>query len=1002
MQCYQRQVNSASDNVQRIEPDSYENNPIPGCSKDFGAISRLSCNNEFLRKYKEESVSSDKKMQEEAVQICNLLPKFKYDTVYATLHKNAHAENRVVLSLWDLLPYARPVVEVFKKSSNNEIVGVNSGNSCNQVPSKLATVHQRIIDRQDNSMVLINNVKQNRKEIICNKQLNDDVVIVNDTDVNSDLNRESVSNIVALEKDATSHINFKNKEKLNYSRKGAKVRSRQNGILHPAKLVLKNKSSVVQSDISCKSPILSPSKLTHVTSNMHENPNSRKILTPVRKYKGNQLTNKKWTQGNVLPSNSMGMPINNPIKANQKMLNNYMHYLRFMQGVKKQKLFGKLQDFNGSRNEIRQMFLHPNLKNPNINMLQRINQKSSAMSTSYNTLDNTSAIEFEDLTENASISKMSETSIGASDTEVVDIIEDQDLLESAPTSLESANLVNATVTTSATPCVTSVIASANDEVSNEPSTSAQSHKDLKFIFPDIDKNFIKELCSGYSTSNDSSEILQDLSDYILENMKECPVKKNNKHIHKKETDNMEKQVTYLSGIFPKADVTYLSKFVQRAKGNENAIINFIQSQCKSPTYPTKEEKLRRIRITEQQKQYTSNFDTRKFLKILPDPFKHFENVNRQCKFNSDAYEFLKSHFQKIPEETLTISYKNNKYNLSLTAHYLEQLNNGPPCQTGFSWERNPSEDIPLLQECAFITHKVQIRDCKKKLQEEESRELDILKRNNELFECQCCYDTECVPTKCSTCDDGHIFCNPCVIKGTEMKLSQGETRISCFINCGAEFSLSTLQRILPPTQFSILIGKIQEAEVMAAGLEGLVSCPFCPFASIPPVEDKVFKCLNPECMKESCRLCKELNHVPLKCYAERTDKARLFLEEKMTEALVRKCKRCSRPYFKEDGCNKITCSCRAQMCYICDEEITGYDHFDRMNVLTQRLCPLHSNSVTLNDQTVEAVANETLKYIAEKDPNVKVDMSSLVKTGKSTIYTADVLERVQKIANFNK
>lgn len=76
------------------------------------------------------------------------------------------------------------------------------------------------------------------------------------------------------------------------------------------------------------------------------------------------------------------------------------------------------------------------------------------------------------------------------------------------------------------------------------------------------------------------------------------------------------------------------------------------------------------------------------------------------------------------------------------------------------------------------------------------------------------------------------------------------------------------------------------------------------------------------------RLCKELNHIPLKCYEKETDKARLFLEEKMTEALVRKCYKCSRPYFKEDGCNKITCSCGALMCYICDKPVTGYQHFD--------------------------------------------------------------------------
>ena len=124
---------------------------------------------------------------------------------------------------------------------------------------------------------------------------------------------------------------------------------------------------------------------------------------------------------------------------------------------------------------------------------------------------------------------------------------------------------------------------------------------------------------------------------------------------------------------------------------------------------------------------------------------------------------------------------------------------------------------------------------------------------NQLVECEICYDNECVPSKCSTCNEGHIFCNNCVIAGTNAKIGEGLTRIMCFVNCGSEISLSVLQRVLKPTTFSILLKKRQAAEVLEAGLEGLVSCPFCHFASIYPENDKIFKCLNSECAKESCR-----------------------------------------------------------------------------------------------------------------------------------------------------
>lgn len=110
-----------------------------------------------------------------------------------------------------------------------------------------------------------------------------------------------------------------------------------------------------------------------------------------------------------------------------------------------------------------------------------------------------------------------------------------------------------------------------------------------------------------------------------------------------------------------------------------------------------------------------------------------------------------------------------------------------------------------------------------------------------------------MPNKCAKCIAGHVFCFDCIVRGAESVLADGKTEVKCFTECDSEISLATLQISLSPTTFSVLLKKRQAAEVEAAGIEGLVSCPFCTFASIPPAEDKVFKCLNPECMKESCR-----------------------------------------------------------------------------------------------------------------------------------------------------
>ncbi|KAG8240110.1 hypothetical protein J437_LFUL019721, partial [Ladona fulva] len=71
-------------------------------------------------------------------------------------------------------------------------------------------------------------------------------------------------------------------------------------------------------------------------------------------------------------------------------------------------------------------------------------------------------------------------------------------------------------------------------------------------------------------------------------------------------------------------------------------------------------------------------------------------------------------------------------------------------------------------------------------------------------------------------------------------------------DCKAEFSLTTLQGILTPSVFGKLVQRLQMEEINAAGIEGLETCPSCPYSTIPNPEDKIFKCLNPECLRETC------------------------------------------------------------------------------------------------------------------------------------------------------
>ncbi|XP_033217957.1 uncharacterized protein LOC117173471 isoform X2 [Belonocnema kinseyi] len=495
---------------------------------------------------------------------------------------------------------------------------------------------------------------------------------------------------------------------------------------------------------------------------------------------------------------------------------------------------------------------------------------------------------------------------------------------------------------------------------------------LKKMFPDMDPKFIKKKCNNPPfeiNGLSKEEQLSMLAEILL-----------NEGDHSQLEVDKDEQYEKLLGIFPQADPTYLRDFVDKNYHIPNSLKNFVDRNLEQPNYPTVEEYRKKIKVTEQVKEYTTQFSIKKFLQIFPDPVAYFENPDRRMKYDAVVNEFLKEIFCKHKVLTISQVYRNRRYHLSLTASDLNEI---PP---DLKHKRKclimPTENVPLLQEMAYVRHKMRIVAFLEEIKRSEAREFEELREKGMLLECQCCFNNECMPMKCYVCEKGHLFCHECILRGTEYKMAEGLTHITCLSSCDSNFSLSVLQEVLPPTTFSILLKKRQEAEVKAAGLEGLVSCPFCHFSSIPPPESKVFKCLNPECMKETCPFCNELNHVPLKCdEVMKPDQARRLLEEKMTEALIRTCYNCKKEFFKEEGCNKMTCVCGASMCYICSmplEQGEVSKHFNGQGSAYTNLCPLWSDNRRFNAEAVRKVAEITEKEIKMRNPNLQLNANTLL------------------------
>ncbi|CAH1115578.1 unnamed protein product [Psylliodes chrysocephalus] len=496
------------------------------------------------------------------------------------------------------------------------------------------------------------------------------------------------------------------------------------------------------------------------------------------------------------------------------------------------------------------------------------------------------------------------------------------------------------------------------------------------MFPQACPDYIRGICRGKSFQQ-----LDDVVTVILS--EESYPQRPQKSASPAREYDIEDQLEIVKALLPDADPTYLRWKCESIGNNSDQLNEFINEARESKSYPTKKEYLRKQKLSAQSRQYTSEFSVEKFVELFPDPEKTFRDPTRSYAVEGYAHLYICTFFQNRYDK-LAIKYvrsilSENKNRILFCDDVMKDyIKRGLVIKTRRKQVilQDPPQNIAVLQELAYVAHKEEIENYIKETKEKEENEKRLAKENGLLNTCQCCYDDEVMPKDTFYCPKDCTFCKSCIQKSCEVTLGDGKTDFKCLNHCTEEFSLLTLQKVLPPKMFSKLAQKKALAEVKAAGIEELESCPFCDFASIPNISDKIFRCLNPDCMKESCRLCKEENHVPYKCDEVEKDedvKARVFVENQMTEALLRKCWKCDKSFFKEEGCNKMTCTCGARMCYICKQPVTDYTHFNGIGGDKFNLCPLYSDTNEFNQKNVIAAATEAK---AKVDPTkLKIDPS---------------------------
>ncbi|KAK3591594.1 hypothetical protein CHS0354_013776 [Potamilus streckersoni] len=455
-------------------------------------------------------------------------------------------------------------------------------------------------------------------------------------------------------------------------------------------------------------------------------------------------------------------------------------------------------------------------------------------------------------------------------------------------------------------------------------------------------------------------------------------------------DRLVQDVKELCEILTDCDPDYLYQRLEESLNDGDRVKKIAAELLEKGNYPKLKERIEKEKKQAFKRELENlEFDMGKFLNNFPSPSEFFYNTEKAVSKNYQDHVlvFLKNTYPMLKDGYIRSLMKTHANHLAPVVQELERELPGIAYggrskklrmtnrQGEYPYPDNPDEFF--FQEVQYCQHKQEIANYLEEEKRQREQRVMEAKEKDELFECSCCFDDECLFEDMMSCADGHLFCKECVRRSTETAIGVGKTEFLCLTgSCEHHFTISVLQQVLPPNMFSILLRKLQEEEIKAADIPDLVSCPFCSFATIMPnKEDKVFHCQNAECLKESCRLCKEPNHIPLRCdeiEKQGETSMRAYIEERMTEAMLRTCPKCKKNFYKESGCNKMTCVCGTTMCYVCRKANIDYDHFKR------GVCPPDSNSFKLHkEEMLRASEAARKKYIEEHpdaiDINLKFD-----------------------------
>ncbi|KAK0503553.1 hypothetical protein EDD18DRAFT_1245369 [Armillaria luteobubalina] len=203
--------------------------------------------------------------------------------------------------------------------------------------------------------------------------------------------------------------------------------------------------------------------------------------------------------------------------------------------------------------------------------------------------------------------------------------------------------------------------------------------------------------------------------------------------------------------------------------------------------------------------------------------------------------------------------------------------------------------------------------------------------------CPVCYDEVLTPFQL-VCE--HVYCTGCIRHFLTSAAQTGVFPLVCMGNestCGTPISIPVIQKFLPQPAFNHLLETVFTTHVDKHPQEfRYCKTPDCTQIYRRSEAVSVLRC--PSCFSEICSSCGEDSHGRMSCeYAlihnnpvEQERKSQTWLLQRRD---IKQCPTCSRLLQKAEGCNHITCPCRAHICWRCMEVFNANNIYDHMSTV---------------------------------------------------------------------